>query len=199
MTENKIPTGNERLSLPCIQEADGAVQNITFLHMGFKGLIDIRGTPQESLINPYITVNGRLFPFKNLVWKRLNYWIPQFTAASDALKVTGTILAPIGERGFVYRLELMNKGSEALSATAGLKGLWNSAWHCINEDKILNGTAHVYKSNWNNGIVFDFRSTSSVFSFAPMFSVSGIMDFNVAVYFIARRGKGSGYFLGDWL
>ncbi len=177
MEENKIPTGNERLSIPDIRESDGAISDITFLHMGVKGLIDIRGTSVQPLMKPRIMLNGRHCPLESLCWNRLNHWIPRFKAHSGDLEVTGTILTPIGERGFIYRLELANKGEELLSLFAGLEGIWGSSWHCINEDKRLDGKAHVYRSGWNEGIVFDFRYGVSLFSFAPMLSLKGSMDY----------------------
>lgn len=179
MQENKIPTGNERLSIPSIRESDGAIEDITFLHMGIKGLIDIRGSAIKPFMKPIIEIDGIRRPLDNLNWKRLNHWIPQFTSNTAKLAVSGTILAPIEERGFIYHLELTNNDSASLNISAGLEGLWASSWHCINEDKPLDGNAHVYSSNWNHGIVFDFRYGSSVFSFAPMLSLPGSMSSNI--------------------
>ncbi len=177
MEEAKIPTGNERLSIPSIREADGSIQDITFLHMGIKGLIDIRGSSTQPLMKPLLILGGKACPLNNLIWKRLNHWIPQFSAQSDDLKIIGTILTPIEERGFIYRFEFINIGENTLSFTAGLEGLWSSSWHCINEDKQLDGKAHVYRSGWNEGIIFDFRYGASLFSFAPMVNLKGSMDY----------------------
>ena len=38
-----LPTGNETISLPRVNQANGAVEDVTFLYMGCKGLIDLRG------------------------------------------------------------------------------------------------------------------------------------------------------------
>lgn len=172
-----IPTGNERISLPCICETDGAIDDVTFLHMGFKGLIDIRGTPVQPLMKPHLTVNGQSVMNNGLTWNRLNGWIPQFHTRFGSLEVIGTILAPVEERGFIYRFELLNKGMEPISASAGLKGVWGSSWHCINEDKVLDGKAYACQSTWNGGFVFDFRNGVCVFSFAPMLSIQGAMEY----------------------
>ncbi len=177
MEEAKIPTGNERLSIPSIREADGSIQDITFLHMGAKGLIDIRGALTQPLMKPLLIMGGKACPLRNLTWQRLNHWIPQFKTDSDDLKIIGTILAPIEERGFIYRLEFVNNSTNTVSFKAGLEGLWSSSWHCINEDKILDGKAHAYQSGWNEGIVFDFRFGVSLFSFAPMLNIKGSMDY----------------------
>lgn len=39
--EKFIPTGNEMISLPYVSQSDAAIQGITFLNMGYKGLIEI--------------------------------------------------------------------------------------------------------------------------------------------------------------
>lgn len=177
MAEARIPTGNERLSIPSIMESDGSIFDITFLHMGAKGLIDIRGTDSNPLMRPFLTKEDTPCPIHITSWERLNHWIPQFQAQSGDLGIKGTILTPIGERGFIYHLEFNNTGTETLKFSAGLEGLWHSSWHCINEDKLLDGKAHVYYSGWNEGIVFDFRYGVSLFSFAPMLSRKGAMEF----------------------
>lgn len=177
MKDARIPTGNERLSIPGVSESDGSIFDITFLHMGVKGLIDIRGTLDQPLMKPLLVMANETCPITVQSWERLNYWIPQFHAHSGDLKIKGTILTPIGERGFIYRLEFTNEGTETLSFNAGLEGLWHSSWHCINEDKPLDGKAYAYRSGWNEGIVFDFRCGIPLFSFAPMLSRKGVMDY----------------------
>ena len=39
-----LPTGNEWISLPTLQEHTGALESFSFLHMGCKGLIEQRGS-----------------------------------------------------------------------------------------------------------------------------------------------------------
>ena len=80
----------------------------------------------------------------------------------------GTILAPIGERGFLYRMELTNTDSVPHSIVCGLRGCWNSAWHCVNEDKQIEGTMHCIESPWNGSLIFDMRCGVPLFCFAPM-------------------------------
>ena len=73
----------------------------------------------------------------------------------------------------------------------GLKGCWGSSWHCINEDKELDGKAHCYESGWNDSIVFDFRCGAPVFSFAPMSSRKTQADYtsdgNRISYILSRQ------------
>ncbi|MDF2633078.1 MAG: metal-independent alpha-mannosidase, partial [Caproiciproducens sp.] len=168
MNSANIPTGNQIISLPQIQETTAGIQDITFLHMGYKGLIDIRGDEDEPLIRPFLQIGGVQTPLKSLSWNRLGNWIPNFSSATDQIALHGVILAPVEERGFLVRLEATNHSSEAVELTYGLCGRWASSWHCINEDKVLGGEKHCYRSEWNQSIVFDMRCGTPMFAFAPM-------------------------------
>ena len=48
-----LPTGNEQLSLPKLNEENIGVEDVTFLHMGCKGLIEIRGGESLPLMQPF--------------------------------------------------------------------------------------------------------------------------------------------------
>ena len=43
MEHLKLPGGNEMVSLPSIDAQSGGIEDVTFLHMGYKGLVDLRG------------------------------------------------------------------------------------------------------------------------------------------------------------
>ena len=45
--ERYLPTGSELLSLPRVNEKNGAVEDLGFLHMGSRGLIELRGGEAE--------------------------------------------------------------------------------------------------------------------------------------------------------
>ena len=63
--EKYLPTGNEAISVPRLNEA-GAVEDDTFLHMGCKGLIDLRGAREEALMAPFVEADGRAAPLEEL-------------------------------------------------------------------------------------------------------------------------------------
>ncbi|MGI6284017.1 glycoside hydrolase family 125 protein [Caproicibacterium lactatifermentans] len=163
-----MPVGNQVVSLPQIQETTAGIQDLTFLHMGYKGLIDIRGDENEPLIHPFLQIGDTQIPFKSLVWNRLGNWIPCFSFQTEELTLRGIILTPVEERGFLVKLEITNRSSKPVNFTYGLCGRWASSWHCVNEDKMLSGEKHCYQSKWNHGIVFDMRCGTPMFAFAPM-------------------------------
>lgn len=163
-----FPTGNEQISLPKINELTAGIEDFTYLSMQHKGLIEVRGSDAMPLVQPFVIINGVETALTNLHWHRDRYWIPVCEADADNLRFTMTVLTPIGERGFAIKLQLV--GEDSASVTWGLRGCWDSSWHCINEDKPLEGSVHCYESAWNSSIIFDFRCGAPMFAFAPMSS-----------------------------
>ena len=41
--ERYLPTGNEQISIPRLNEVTAAIEDITFLYMACRGLLDLRG------------------------------------------------------------------------------------------------------------------------------------------------------------
>ncbi|MFU7516475.1 glycoside hydrolase family 125 protein [Clostridium sp. HCS.1] len=161
-------TGNEFISLPTIKESNGGIEGISFLHMGAKGMLEIMGNKELSLLEPTISINGIPVPIEGLTWEYINYWIPCFKMETDELIVEGTLLAPINERGFCYHLALQNKTPNNAEIKIGLKGCWSKAYHSINESKEIDLKKFVYESGWNNSFVLDMRNGYSLFAFAPI-------------------------------
>ena len=56
--ERYLPTGSELLSLPRVNEKNGAVEDLGFLHMGSRGLIELRGGEAEPLMRPFVELDG---------------------------------------------------------------------------------------------------------------------------------------------
>lgn len=164
--ERYLPTGNEFLSLPKINEQTAGIEDITYLSMGHKGMIEIRGGDNLPLIRPFLQVDGHRLPLTQTQWSRDHFWLPLLKGKAGKMNFSMTILPPIGERGFAIRMEL--EGAARAPIAWGLEGCWESSWHCINEDKPLDGTMHCYESGWNHSIVFDFRCGAPMFAFAPM-------------------------------
>lgn len=166
MRELYLPTGNEYVSIPTLDERTAAIGSFSCLHMGAKGLVEFRGGP-APVMEPFVRCGADL-PLTGLQWNRLEHWVPDFTASAGALRVHGTVLAPTGERGFIYRLSVENASDAPLDAAYGLRGVWDSAWLCVNEDKEILGTKRVTDSLWNSGPVFELFCGLPFLAFAPM-------------------------------
>ncbi len=167
MKERYLVTGNEAVSLPTIRESDGGLEGISILYMAAKGMLEVVGSP---LMAPFVEIDGEAVPLTEFAWKRTRHWIPSFTARANEVQVEGTILAPVGERGFCYRLKAVNQGRKTHQVRYGLKGCWDKTLHSINESKLVDGEKHAYNSGWNHAFVMDMRAGVSLFAFAPIYT-----------------------------
>ena len=186
--ERYLPTGNEMISLPKINELTAGIEDFTYLSMQHKGLIEVRGSKTMPFILPFISIAGEDIPLTDLQWNREHYWIPSVTAKCKEHDFHMTILTPIKERGFAIKLNLT--AAEDIELNWGLQGCWESSWHCINMDKPLDGNTFCYPSGWNSSLIFDFRCGAPVFTFAPMCSKETTdtytQDGNAISYMLSR-------------
>lgn len=169
-----IPTGNEFISLPTINENTAAIESISFLYMAQKGMLELRGTDTSPLIMPFVSRGGEVLPLTELKWHREHWWIPVMTARAGDAELAMTVLAPVGERGFGIRLNISCADD---SIRFGLCGAFGEARHCVNEDKPVNASRHCYKSGWNGSFIFDMRSPLPLFAFAPMADRDCVSEF----------------------
>lgn len=163
-----LPTGSEQVSLPRVNEINAGVEDLTFLHMASRGLIDLRGGQLEPLMRPFVAQQGVEAELGGFEWSRLGYWYPRFAARAGALGLEGVILTPVGERGFGYRLWLTNNGAETVETAFGLRGQTGSAWHCVNVDKPIEGALNCYVSGWSGLPVFEQMCGVPLFALAPI-------------------------------
>ena len=166
--ERYLPTGSEQVSLPRVNEINAGVEDLTFLHMASRGLIDLRGGQLEPLMRPFVAQQGVEAELGGFEWSRLGYWYPRFAARAGALGLEGVILTPVGERGFGYRLRLTNHGAETVETAFGLRGQTGSAWHCVNVDKPIEGALNCYVSGWSGLPVFEQMCGVPLFALAPI-------------------------------
>ena len=167
MPEKYQVTGNEYLSVPTLRESDAAVEGITFLHMGAKGMIGLGGDGKRPLLAPVLTAGERAVPLTGLAWTRDHYWIPGFTMVHGSLRMRGTVFCPLGERAFFYRLEVENLDGNPVTCSAGLEGCWAETLHEVNESKRITGEKTLSDSQWNHCFVIEMRAGFPLFALAP--------------------------------
>lgn len=162
-------TGNEYIALPTLRETDAALESLSFLHMGAKGMLELCGTETRPLLAPFVQRGESAVPLAGLHWQRLHSWIPCFTAELDGLALEGVLLTPIDERGFGWRLRVTNR-KDACEITLGLRGAWVQTLHSVNESKPVDCEKQLYPSGWNHCYVMDLRPGLSLFAFAPIYT-----------------------------
>lgn len=164
---NYLVTGNEYISLPTIRQEDAALEGISFLHMGAKGLIELTGSEDTPFLRPVVLRSGTEVPLTELRWHWDGDWIPCFTAQAAGAMLKGVLLAPLGERGFAWQLTLEHT-DESESWQLGLEGCWAKTMHTINESKPILTEKNLYPSGWNHSYCMDLRPALSLFAFAPL-------------------------------
>ncbi len=80
--------------------------------------------PPAPLLAPVVRVDGLEIEGTHVHWERLEQWLPRMTAEALGVRVTGTICAPIGHRGFVYSLHVENVSDRMLTVQFGWRGAW---------------------------------------------------------------------------
>ena len=134
MTDRWELTANHYVAAPLISRADGSIHSLNVLHRGAVGLLEWAGAREveagDPLFRPVIRIQGKQLPLDNLVWERLERWIPRYRLNTDQLAITATICAPAGyeaaRRGLVYVFEVENRGSSEQQLEIELSGHW--AW-----------------------------------------------------------------------
>lgn len=158
-------TGNEYISLPTINEDNGAVEGISFLYMQYKGMLEMYGDP--GLISPYLSVDGiRQYP--ELRWQREHYWVPTSAGTTVDISFSCTYLAPLEEKGFIIHIEACNRSERKQFVRIGADGSWNRTLHTVNESIELEEGKKVKLSGWNHMFVFSQNPGVPLFAFAPI-------------------------------
>ncbi len=170
MSMQYIATGNEVAALPAIRESDGSIEGISLLHMASRGMLELCGDGERPFLQPFLEIEGKPVALTKMQWELEHDWIPSFRARAGSVRVRGTILAPIGERGFCYRVSVENDSDRQVSLRFGVKGYWHKTLHSINESKEIREEINVYESGWNHCVVMDLRIGYSVLAFAPIYS-----------------------------
>ncbi len=159
------PTGNEYVALPLIDDR-GAVDMANVLHMGCKGMVEFGGTPGAPLLAPVFIINEREAALSAISWRRHEHWVPWFTGHAGGLRVTGTICAPPGHRGFVYRLEAENLSGEAVRLRWGWHGAWGPARQAVYRSRPMLGRRMAWYDRWTDTLALELAAGPAVAAMA---------------------------------
>lgn len=159
-------TGNEYISLPEIDELDGNVNYLTLLHMNSKGMLQLDGNP---FLKFKIFIDNKYISFENnLIWTRINYWIPVATYLNEDVKITITYLTPLDQKAIAFRVKVENLTNQTIEVKNSIILEWSSTKHVVNESYKLDTSITSKKSNWNKGTVLMQNSTTPLIAIAPM-------------------------------
>ena len=164
MSTKYLPTGNEYISIPDLNQETGNIESISFLSMKRKGMLLATGSNNKPFMKPFIEGISSQIQFSGVSLE--NYWIPSLQGTFADGQVLMTVLSPIEEKGFIIRLTITAQSD--LKITSGLDISFGNVIHCINESKPLRGKAYCYLSPWNDNLIFDFDCGGPEFSFASI-------------------------------
>lgn len=161
MTKKFYQTGNEYVALPTINE-QGALESLNYLSMSDRGVIEMTGEP---FLAPWLKVDGKEVSMEELEWDWESYWIPRFKIENNGVTMIGRYVAPSDTKGWFFQIQLTTHDLKK-EVEVGWNGHFGAVLHSINESKPVVGDRVVYSSLWNQGLVYDFRTGITKFSFA---------------------------------
>jgi hypothetical protein len=168
--ESYIPTGNEYIAIPCIDTDTGGIKNFNTLFMRYRVLIEVGSDERLKdcyLFAPLIEIDGRSYVLKKgrFIWHKVGSWVPSFTYQDEHIALTGTIVAPIKEKGFMYILNLANRGKGA-DFTLGLQGMTKHIHELIFTRQSVCGVKKAQLDQWTKNLVLGFKSYNGSFAYA---------------------------------
>lgn len=165
--DDVLPTGNEWIALPEIRATDGAIASFNVLSMRDRGLLEVRGEGGTPALQPYFTVHGKQFPFRNPAWELIEYWIPVAHLTVDGLDATITYCAPPGSRGAFIHMTLTNRRPAAVPITLGMKASWGALNRVTYLPVALRGERTVAPAPWvDSAEVFPFVTNDTHFAWS---------------------------------
>ena len=163
-----LVTGNEYVSLPTIRQRDGAIESLSFLHMGAKGMIELCGGPDKPLIAPFAEINGLSMP-EGACGGSASTAGCRSLRPNTGLQAGGDLAGADWRAGLRVQAGTQCRGRRR-GIQAGRERLLAEALHSVNESKPIATEKHVYASGWNHSFVMDMRPGLSLFAFAPIFT-----------------------------
>ena len=121
-----IPTGNLWVALPEIGLDSGRIESLGVVLGSANGVFTAHGGP-AGLAVPGLRVDGIDVPLEDLTWERGGDWLPRFTVVLPHGQLTGSYLAPDGERGVALRLRYVHHDREERRIELTWTGEWASA------------------------------------------------------------------------
>lgn len=180
-TASYYPTGNEFVSLPLL-DGGGVLHDMNVLHMGAKGMLEFYGTTGAPLLTPVVRTapdggkEGESGPrppggmqridLSQARWQRLQYWLPRYVVDTDTVRVRGTVCAPPSHKGFVYVLEVQNRGPTPRRIQFGWQGCWAGTGQRLYRGRPLFARRLAWYDRWTDTFAFELSNGPALAAFA---------------------------------
>ena len=161
MDENEqvLYTGNHYISLPVIRTGDGAIQNMNFISLSNKALIEIEG--EDSLFRPLFIKDGRELRIDDYSFMMKGNYLPEFVfILEDGTRIDCRIFTDLSEKGFLYAFESSAELEIILGCDIAKLNLLRFSRHP------LSFTKTVTEDNWLGNPVIDIAAPGVALSMA---------------------------------
>jgi hypothetical protein len=124
--QQRLPTGNDVVSIPSLSAADASAAEISVLSMRHRGPVELHGSDKDAFFRPSLRLGAKAIDLgreKQLKVSRLEHWVPEYSlsdAKTFALQLK--VIAPLSARGFILDYSVKNLGSKPLKAFLGAQG-----------------------------------------------------------------------------
>lgn len=92
-------------------------------------------------------------PEPQLRW--IEAWVPELAWNWDGLRLVATIWAPIGHRGFVYRLVATNSGEAPANVAFGLQGHWEHVVYSLFRSRPMPVSLRCRQDPWTGSLAME--------------------------------------------
>ncbi len=165
--DDVIPTGNEWIALPTVRASDAALVNFNVLSMRDRGLLQVSGYGDSPALRPYVHVDGKAVPIRDLSWELIEYWVPTAKLRAGDIEFTFTYCAPPGSRGAFLRIAAANRGKAQASIVLGAKASWGALNRVTYLPVALHGERTIVPAPWvADGETFAFVTDDTKFAWA---------------------------------
>jgi hypothetical protein len=155
-----IPFGNDLVAIPTL-DTKGEIGSINVLSMRAKGMLEIVGKPFLKL---KVALDGNKIDLSDFDWSRENYWLPTATFVRDEVTIRLRMVCAQEHAGWF--LNVQTEGSREYLVDVGIDGEINSVVRSINESVDLPTNVNCFKSDWNDGLVWDISAAEHSLSIA---------------------------------
>jgi uncharacterized protein len=161
-------TANQYVALPMIARSDGSIHCLNVLLRTALGLVEWCGdSAGRPLLSPAIEIDGQPQRLNDLVWERVDRWIPRFRMrVPDSFNITATLCAPTGydasRRGAFYHFEIENTGATERSVTVALQGTWAESFQTAGTRRPIAAERRIATSSSRAGVALEHAGAISV-------------------------------------
>lgn len=157
-----IPTGNLWIQAPQCGLDDAGIYRLGGARLDQAALFDFTGPKGGPLLVPQVEVGGKVHKLAKPVLEMTSGWIPRFRWQAGPMRLTMTVLAPVGERGLGVRLSARGEAEGLRGSRFGFRGAWGGFTAGRLSQTELDVRRRVEVSRWTKTLVWEALAGGSL-------------------------------------